>query len=211
MSGFGCVAFWSPSTQIRNGFTVTAQKKIKGGLEIIAEKRMLDRDRSELAGLVIRQSFKVTDQLRKLEVVTTLVNSSDRNISFGARYNLIPAIPGLPGGYTTISVKGKQVEFKRDFARSLFTTGIDKNFEKTVRTLFSVKSADRPIDAAPVSFTAPGIKAKMTIEPKSALAGAAVWDSGRQAAATFEPCFKFIDLGPGGKSFTVSSVLSIEK
>ena len=43
------------------------------------------------------------------------------------------------------------------------------------------------------------------------LAGAAVWDSGRQAAATFEPCFKFLTLGPGGKSFTVTSVLSIEK
>ena len=211
MSGFGCVAFWTPSTQIRNGFTVTEQKKIKGGIEITAEKRMLDRDRSQLAGLIIRQSFKVTDGLRKLEVITTLINSSDRNISFGVRYNLIPAIPGLPGGFTRILAKGKPVAFKRSFARSLFTTGIDKQFETEVRQLFSVKTPNAPIDAAPVSFHAPGIKAQMTLAPANLLAGAAVWDSGRQAAGTFEPCFKFVDLGPGGKSLTISSAMQVAK
>ena len=211
MSGFGCVAFWSPSTQIRSGFTVTGQKKIKGGIEITAEKRMLDRDRSQLAGLVIRQSFKVTEGLRKLEVVTTLINSSDRDISFGMRYNLIPAIPGSPGGFTRISAQGKSVDFKRSFARSLFTTGIDKLFEKEVRQLFSVKTPNAPIDAAPVSFHAPGIKARMTLAPADHLAGAAVWDSGRQAAGTFEPCFKFVDLGPGGKSITLSSTMQVIK
>jgi hypothetical protein len=210
-SGFGCVAFWAPSTQITSGFTVTEQKKIPGGLEIIGEKRMLDRDRSQLAGLVIRQSFKITDNLKKIAVTTTLVNDSDRNIAFGARYNLIPGIPGLQGGFTRISAGGKQIDFKRDFSRALFATGTDKQLEGVIRPLFSVKSPTRKIDAAPVFFKAPGITAKMVISPADAFAGAAVWDTGRQAAGTFEPCFKFIDLGPGGKQLTVSSVMSVEK
>ena len=211
MSGFGCVAFWEPSTQIKNGFSVVEQKKIPGGLEIIGEKRMLDRDRSQLAGLVIRQSFKITDKLSKITVTTCLVNSSDRDISFGVRYNLIPAAPGTNGGFTRIMAKGKAVEFKRDHARALYTTGIDKEFETNVRKLFSVKSPNRPIDAAPVFFASPGLKVKMTLAPAASFAGAAVWDSGRQAAGTFEPCFKFLTLGPGGKSFTISSTMTIEK
>ena len=210
MSGFGCVAFWSPSTQIRDGFVVTEQKKIPGGLEITGEKQMLDRDRSELAGLVIKQRFRITDSLRKVEIRTVFVNSSDRTISFGARYNLIPALPGMAGGFTRIMHKGKSVDIKREFSRSLFTTGIDKQYETSVRTLFGVKSPNRGMDAAPVWFMAPGIKAKMTVSPAASLAGAAVWDSGRQLAATFEPCFKFLTLGPGGKSFTVKSDISVK-
>ena len=211
MSGFGCVAFWNPSTQIRDGFAVTEQKKIPGGLEIIAEKRMLDRDRSQLAGLVIRQSFKITNALKTIAVTTSFINDSDRNIAFGARYNLIPGLPGLSGGFTRIFAAGKQVDFKRDFSRALFSTGADKQLEGVIRPLFEVKTPTRKIDAAPVSFRAPGLAAKLVITPADAFAGAAVWDTGRQAAGTFEPCFKFVDLGPGGKQFTVSSVMSIEK
>ena len=180
-------------------------------MEIIGEKRMLDRDRSQLAGLIIRQSFKITNALKTITVTTTFINDSDRNIAFGARYNLIPGIPGLQGGFTRISAGGKQVDFKRDFARALFSTGGDKQLEKVIRPLFSVQSPTLKIDAAPVFFSAPGITAKMELAPGNAFAGAAVWDSGRQAAGTFEPCFKFLDMGPGGKQFTVSSVMSIDK
>ena len=143
--------------------------------------------------------------------VTHLINSSDRSISFGVRYNLIPALPGMDGGCTVISSKGKELIFKRDFARSLFTTGIDKHFETAVRSLFTVKSPNRMIDARPVVFKGKGLKAVMTLAPAASLAGAAVWDSGRQAAATFEPCFKFMTLGPGGKNFTINSTITVEK
>ena len=211
MSGFGCVAFWEPCAQIRDGFAVLEQKKIPGGIEIIGEKQMLDRDRSELAGLVIKQSFRITDNLKKIHVTTTFVNSSDRNICFGPRYNLIPAFPGVEGGFTRIVSGGKQVDFKRDFARALFTTGIDKVFEKNVRAIFSVKTPDRKIDAAPIHFIAPGCKVRMDLTPAASFAGAGIWDSGRQAAGTFEPSFKFLDLGPGGKSFTTTSTMSVVK
>ena len=97
------------------------------------------------------------------------------------------------------------------FSRALFSTGTDKQLEGVIRPLFEVKTPTRKIDAAPVSFRAPGMNAKLVITPADAFAGAAVWDTGRQAAGTFEPCFKFVDLGPGGKQFTVSSVMSIEK
>ena len=209
-SGVGAVAFWLPSCQIRGGFTVTAQKKIPGGLEISGEKRMLDRDNPSLAGLTIRQTFKITDGLKKITVNTVLLNESDRNITFGVRYNLIPAPPGAQGGFTQITVGGKLTDFKRDFSRKLFSTGIDKQFETVVRKLFSVKSETSKIDAGPVFFRKPGLKVELLLEPRAAFAGAAVWDAGRQAAGTFEPCFKFQDLGPGGKSFAMSSVLSVE-
>ena len=209
-SGVGAVAFWLPSCQIRSGFAVTAQKKIPGGLEITGEKRMLDRDNPSLAGLTIRQTFKITDNLKKIAVNTVLVNESDRNLTFGVRYNLIPAPPGTKGGFTQVTVNGKLTDFKRDFSRKIFSTGTDKQYETAVRKLFSVKSETSKIDAGPVYFRKPGLTVKLLLEPKAAFAGAAVWDSGRQAAGTFEPCFKFLDLGPGGKSFAFSSVMSIE-
>jgi len=210
-SGAGATAFWLPSCQIRGGFAVTAQKKIPGGLEITGEKRMLDRDNPGLAGLVIRQNIELTEGLRKIAVTTTLVNDSDRDLTFGVRYNLIPAPPGTPGGFTRLTVDGKTLDFKRDFARKLFSTGIDKQYETTVRKLFSVKSATGRMDAAPVFFCKPGFKVRLDLEPKAALAGAAVWDSGKLAAGSFEPCFKLTRLGPGGDSFVLSSSLSVEK
>ena len=210
-SGAGATAFWLPSCQIRGGFAVTAQKKIPGGLEITGEKRMLDRDNPGLAGLVIRQNIELTEGLRKIAVTTTLVNDSDRDLTFGVRYNLIPAPPGGQGGFTRLTVDGKTLDFKRDFSRKLFSTGIDKQYETTVRKLFSVKSATGRMDAAPVFFCKPGGKVRLDLEPKAALAGAAVWDSGKLAAGSFEPCFKLTKLGPGGDSFVLLSTLSVEK
>ena len=61
------------------------------------------------------------------------------------------------------------------------------------------------------SFIAPGAKATLSVKPESALAGVAVWDAGNQTAGTFEPCFKYMELGPGGKSFNFSAVMKVEK
>ena len=144
-------------------------------------------------------------------MTTTLFNDSDRDLTFGVRYNLIPAPPGAQGGFTRIAAGGKPLDFRRDFSRKLFSTGIDSQFEPVVRKLFSVKSETGKMDAAPVFFCKPGFKVKLDLEPKAALAGAAVWDSGRQAAGSFEPCFKLTKLGPGGDSFVLSSTLSVEK
>ena len=95
--------------------------------------------------------------------------------------------------------------------RRLYSTGIDPIFEKSVRKLFSVKLPNREMDSTAIHFAMPGSKALLNLAPAAALAGAAVWDDGRQRAATFEPCFKFIELGPGGKKFDFSAVMSLEK
>ena len=67
------------------------------------------------------------------------------------------------------------------------------------------------VDAKEFTFAAPGCKAVLTVKPESALAGVAVWDAGNQTAGTFEPCFKYIELGPGGKSFNFSALMSVGK
>lgn len=211
VSGVGAVALWSPSLQLARNFTVISQKKIKGGIEVVTERRLLDRDDPAVSGAIIRQTLRFTDGLTKISVDSSFINDAERTLSFGIRYNIMPAFPGLDKGFTRISSKGKSVEFKRDMCRRLFTTGIDKFYEKTVRKLFGITMPDQAIDAKGFSFIAPGAKATLSVKPESALAGVAVWDAGNQTAGTFEPCFKYMELGPGGKSFNFSAVMKVEK
>ena len=210
-SGLGAVAFWKPVLQLTSNFTVKEQKKIPGGIAVTCERRILDRDNSSLSGLLLREELLLTDNLKKITVKTGIINDADRTISFGVRYNLMPAYPAMDGGFTRIFHKGKAVDFKRDMNRRLYSTGIDSLFESSVRKLFSVTLPNREMDSAAVHFVMPGGKALLNLSPADALAGAGVWDDGRLRAATFEPCFKFITLGPGGKSFDFSAVMSLEK
>ena len=211
VSGVGAVALWSPSLQLARNFTVLSQKKIKGGIEVVTERRLIDRDHPAVSGLIIRQTLRFTDNLRKITVDSSVINDAERTVSFGIRYNIMPASPALDKGFTRISSKGKSLEFKRDMCRRLFTTGIDKFYEKTVRQLFNISMPDQVIDAKEFVFGAPGVKAKLAVKPEASLAGVAVWDAGNQVAGTFEPCFKYIELGPGGKSFNFSAVMTVEK
>lgn len=211
-SGAGAVSFWLPSCQNQDGFVVTGQKKIEGGLEITGEKRMLDTHNARLAGLLIRQTVRLTDNLKTIAVSTMIVNDSDHEIDFGVRYNLMPVPPAAEGGFTRLSIGGSYTDFKRNLSRHLFTTGIDDRFEPAMRKLFSVKPEEvRRIDPLPVFFSQPGLTVKLNLEPAGSFAGAGVWDDGRQAAGTFEPCFRHMTLTALGGSFTFSSVLSIEK
>ena len=210
-SGAGAVAFWYPSVQLARDFVVTEQKKVPGGLAVTMERRLLDRDNPAVGGLVVRETITLTDKLRKTAVNTTIINESDRSITFGPRYNFMPTFPAMDGGVTRVFFKGKACDFKRDMNRSLYSTGLDKLFEKESRKIFEVTSPSRPMDSNTVWFIQGNNKVKLVIEPKSALAGAAVWDGGNQRAATFEPSFKHITLAPGGAAFTFSSVLTLEK
>jgi hypothetical protein len=94
--------------------------------------------------------------------------------------------------------------------RRLYSTGLDGLFEKEVRKLFEVAAPNRQMDSNVVYFIHGSSKVKLVLEPKSALAGAAVWDAGNLRAATFEPGFKHVTLGPGG-TFTFSCQLTLEK
>ena len=210
VSGAGAVAFWSPSLQMAGKFAVTAQKKIKGGLEVVTERRLIDRDHSSLSGLIVRQTLRFTDNLKKITVNTSVINDAERTVSFGIRYNFMPAFPAFDKGFTRISSKGKPLDFKRDMSCHLYIARGDASFEKTLRKLFEVNTPTHSIDGGKFIFNAPGVSAKLSVEPESALAGVAVWDSGRQVAGTFEPCFKFTELGPGGKSFNFSASMSVE-
>ena len=197
--------------QMRNGCVVKEQKKIPGGIEIVTEKLILDRDDPQLSGLTIRQRVQLTDKLTRISVKTSIINNTVRSISFGVRYNMMPAFPAVKGGFTRIVSNGKAIDFKRDMNRALYTTGIDKVCESAVRKLFGIKTPNREITPGEFYFLAPGAQAQLFITPRDALAGVAVWDEGRQLAGTFEPCFKYMTLSPGGTSFNFSAVMKVSK
>ena len=161
--------------------------------------------------MIVRETITLTDNLRKAAVKTSVINDSDRSITFGARYNFMPYYPAENGGFTRIFHKGKAMDFKRDMNRRLYTTGLDALFDKEVRKLFEVTLPSRQMDSNVICFFGNNGKAKLVLEPKSALAGAAVWDAGNQHAATFEPCFKHVTLAPGGASFSFSCLITLEK
>ena len=197
ISGGGTPAFWTPLCRFLNsGFAVTGQKKIPGGIEITCERRIDARNSHALEGLYIIGKIRFTDKLQKISSETTLVNKSDKALSFGFRYNVQIALPGQAEGSTKIFVNGKGKEFKRDFLRRIYVAGKDEEFENTVRKIFEVTLPASTMDRSSVCFADFRHRIKLTFAPLKLLAGAASWDGGGQVAPTFEPCFKKVKLSP---------------
>jgi rhodanese-related sulfurtransferase len=159
--------------------------------------------------LTIVSKLRFTDGLKKISTSAVLTNKTPQPLSFGVRYNMQIALQGEPGGCAEITARGKTVKAVRDHSRYVFLAGTDKLFETTVRKLFEVVTPTRLIDAAPVSFSSPADKLILQVEPRKEFVGAAVWDSGNQAAPTFEPCFKKVTLAPLGGSVSYSAELRI--
>ena len=209
-SGAGAVAFWTPNARLfHTGYVVTRQEKIPGGIEITAERRVDAKSAPLLTGLTIVSKLRFTDGLKKISASAVLTNKTPRPLSFGVRYNMQVALQSATGGFAEISAGGKPVKVVRDHSRYVYLSGTDKLFETTVRKLFEVVTPTRLIDAAPVSFSSPADKLILQVEPRKEFVGAAVWDSGNQAAPTFEPCFKKVTLAPLGGSVSYSAELRI--
>ena len=211
ISGAGTPTFWTPVCRFLNsGFAVTAQNKIPGGLEVTCERRVDSKNSPALEGLYIISRIRFTDGLKKISVATTLVNKNDKALTFGFRYNVQPALPGLPGGFTRITVKGKKTDIKRDNMRRLYAAAKNQEFETTVRKLFEVVQPTCAIDKAPCWFLSSKHTIKLTFEPMKDLQGVASWDGGSQQAPTFEPCFKKVTLSRMDQ-VTYSVTLVLEK
>ena len=210
-SGAGAVAFWTPNSRLmQSGYVVTAQKKIPGGIEITAERRVDAKSSPFLAGLFIVTKVQFTNGLKKIATTSQLTNKTLAALSCGVRFNMQIALPGITGGYTEISAKGRKIKVMRDHFRYLYLAGQDKEFEETSRKLFEVATPSRAIDKGPVAFYSPADKLLLQLSPLPELAGAAVWDSGTLSAPTFEPCFKKATLAPLGGTVTYSSTLTLE-
>jgi len=208
-AGAAGAAFWTPTVSLfRDGFVVE-QRKIPGGIELVGKRTVRSNEQPALAELRVVQTIRFTDGLNRIAVATTLVNGSDKTVSFGFRSNCVPAAPGLEGGFTQIAVDGKPLRLERDNSRHIYTTGADGQFGSVARKLFEVVKPTGRIDAAPVWFISPGVRLRMTFAPAKELAGVACWDSGNMQAPTFEPCFKTVSLGKG-KEVTYSTVFSLK-
>ena len=210
-SGAGAVAFWTPVSRLmQNGYVVTEQKKIPGGIEITAERRMDAKSSPHLAGLFIVTKVQFTDGVKKIAVSTVLTNKTLSPLTFGVRYNMQIALPGTSGGYTEISANGKKTKVVRDHFRYIYLAQKDKEFEETARKLFEVATPSRTIEGAAVTFHSPADRLLLQVRPRQEFVGAAVWDSGTLSAPTFEPCFRKVTLAPLGGTVSYASTLSFE-
>ena len=210
-SGAGAVAFWTPNSRLlQTGYVVTAQKKIPGGIEVTAERRIDAKSSPFLAGLTVVSKVQFTDGLKKISASAVLTNKTMVPLTLGVRYNMQVALQGSAGGFTAIKANGKNVKMVRDHSRHLFLAGNDKEFEKIVRKLFEVATPTRAIDASPVTFHSYADRLVLQVEPRKEFVGAAVWDSGNLSAPTFEPCFRKVTLEPLGGKVSYSAVLRIE-
>ena len=209
-SGAGAVAFWTPNSRLlQTGYAVTEQKKIPGGIEITAERRVDAKNSPFLAGLYIVSKLQFTEGLKKISASAVLTNKTLSPLTFGVRYNMQAALPGLAGGFTEISANGRKIKVVRDHFRYIYLAGKHSEFEKSAKKLFEISTPTRTIDAAPVAFCSPADKLVLQIEPRKEFVGAAVWDSGVLAAPTFEPCFKKVTLEPLGGKVSYATVLRL--
>ncbi len=182
--GFGSAEFWTP--QIRpEGFSVTNQEKIDGGIRIKAELRLTEQQSPLLRDLIIRQTFDITDQCRQVAVTTELENDTGDEYpltyNFGMRYHSMPAL-----GEGTIQLGS--ISFKRNFQHEMFSFG-NKDFETIAGRVFEITNPPRPVNSPQVRFVTDKFSANLQCEPEKQLAGFCLWDSSRQLTTSFEPCF----------------------
>ncbi len=182
--GFGSAEFWAP--QIRpEGFSVTSQEKIDGGIRIKAELRLTEQQSPLLRDLIIRQTFDITDQCRQVTVTTELENDTGDEYPlthhFGMRYHSMPAL-----GEGTIELG--DISFKRNRQHEMFSFG-NKDFETVAGKVFEITNPPRPVNSPKVRFATDKFSANLQCEPENQLAGFCLWDSNRQLTTSFEPCF----------------------
>ncbi|MFA6721535.1 MAG: hypothetical protein WCR92_09000, partial [Candidatus Cloacimonadaceae bacterium] len=212
-SGLGTVAFWSPSYQVNAPFVVTQQEQVEGGLQVTGEVKIHNQMSVDLEYLTVRQTFKVTEQCRRVEVRTELVNESSdenpRSLRAGLRYHCFPAAPAQKGGYIEYSSNGQKTRFSRKFSRSLFSSG-DPEFEKVIRSVFEVKEDTLKIDYPEVKFVNPQGASEFTLSPADSFLGYALWDTPTQASSTFEACFREVTLRTKGDKASFGLIMQVK-
>jgi len=180
---------------------------------VTGEIKIHNQMSTDLEYLTVRQSFIITEQCRKIEVKTELVNESlnenPRSISAGLRYHCFPAAPASKDGYIELTANGKIEKFSRKFSRSLFSIG-DAEFEEYIRALFEVKEETRKIDFATVKFVNRQNTAELQLSPVDDFLGYALWDSPNQASSTFESCFRVVTLKSKGDKATFGLIMQVK-
>ena len=115
---------------------------------------------------------------------------------------------GTKGGSALLIDKGKDVIFKRIFARKMLRYANKRDAD--LEGLFKLEQA-ATISKPEVVFSSTWSSSKLTAEVLSAkeLYGIVLWDAGKQKTTTFEPLFKKTVIAPG-KSWTASMMWKVK-
>ncbi len=206
--GFCVDAFWWPSkaaSQITSPYKVVSQDKTANGLNIVLKRRLTAKDKIFLADCVITKTYDISPE--RLQVSTKITNTTGVEKEFSFRWHNMPALlefHGTKGGKALLTEKGKEVVFKRLFARKMLRYAARRDAD--LEGLFKLEQA-ATISKPEVVFSSTWSPVKLSAEILSdkELYGIVLWDSGKQKTTTFEPLFKKTSITTG-KSWTASMI-----
>ena len=197
--GFCLDAFWWPGKAaaiINRPYKVVNQTKTAEGLSISLERKLTAKDKYFLADCIINKTYDISSGGIKVTTKITNTTGVEKELSF--RYHNMPALlefHGTKGGEALLEEKGKDVIFKRSFARKMlrYTAKRDADLEG----LFKLEQS-ATISKPEVVFSSEWSSAKLTAKILSAkeLYGIVLWDSGKMKTTTFEPLFKKAVIAP---------------
>jgi len=152
-----------------------------------------------LADMTIIKTVSLSENGRKIEISSKIINSSGTEKKFSFRYhNMVAYLEQLNGSSGTATMKNldNPVLFKREYMIKLFRLAAtpDKDLENCfpMDNVFQI-SSDRVI------FESPNFPSTISsyVNNKNDLYSYIFWDSGKQNCSTFEPLFRKVRLAPG--------------
>jgi len=167
------------------------------------------KDKQFLTDCVISKTYNFSTEGIKVSTKITNTTGVEKELSF--RWHNMPALlefHGIKGGEALLVDKGKDVIFKRIFARKMLRYAAKRDAD--LEGLFKLEQA-ATISKPEVIFSSTWSPAKLTAEVLSTkeLYGIVLWDSGKQKTTTFEPLFKKAVIAPG-KSWAASMLWKVK-
>lgn len=211
--GLGIDAFWWPakaSCRIISPYEFAGQKVTADAVSITFKRTINADDSVPLAGMTILKTVTLSENGRKIEILSRIINSSSSEKNFSFRYhNMIAYLEQINGVTGTAAMKksGTEVLFKREYMIKLFRMA--ENIDKDQESSFQMDNIFR-IDSDEVVFESPNFpfKTSFRVGDKNDLYSYIFWDSGKQSCSTFEPLFRKVSLAPG-QSWIASEIWTI--
>ncbi|OGV32525.1 MAG: hypothetical protein A2020_16195 [Lentisphaerae bacterium GWF2_45_14] len=208
-AGLSTDAFWWPakaSSRITSPYEFAGQDISAKSVSVKFKKLISESDCVPLAGMTILKTISLSEDGKKNEVSSCIINDSGSEKNFSFRYhNMISYLEQLNGSSGTAAMKNKDnpVVFKRQYMIKLFRLAAEP--DKDLESCFPMDNIS-VISAGDVLFESPNFPFGISFDVRNEgnLYSYIFWDSGKQNCSTFEPLFKKVKLAPG-KSWTASS------
>ncbi|OGV48799.1 MAG: hypothetical protein A2017_21480 [Lentisphaerae bacterium GWF2_44_16] len=200
--GLAVDAFWWPAeaAAMQTAPYEIDNVEIKGGqLTLSMSHKLKVSGGKYFDGALLMKTYKVSENAKGITISTEIKNTTEKDIRFSFRYhNMLSFLELKDGksGYGIMKNGNETQRFDRIFTIRLYrlSKDADKDLEKAFRMDNIIQ-----ISNGAVEFGAPWTALKLSVDilNKKDLHCFIFWDSGKQAAATFEPLYKIITLKPG--------------